>query len=51
VYESLRNHDLDARGFFGATSPFTSLTISELLLPVWIPKLYHGRNKTFFFFF
>jgi hypothetical protein len=51
AYEYFRNNYLDARNFF-------SLTPQELRQnqfgftaagPVWIPKLYHGKNKTFFF--
>src|SRR5689334_8120504 len=51
AYEFLRNQILDAKGFFGATKPvykqndfgFTAVG------PVRIPKLYNGRDKTFFF--
>jgi carboxypeptidase family protein len=51
LYEFLRNEKTDARNFF--------LTDREILKrnqfgaslggPVWIPRLYDGRNRTFFF--
>ena len=59
LFEYLVNEDL------GAGIPFTSSGVGGHLLrppnrrddfggnvggPVWIPKLYNGRNKTFFFF-
>src|SRR5688572_30733110 len=52
AYDFLRNEKLDAKGFvaptravyrqndFGATAGG----------PVWVPKVYDGRNRTFFFF-
>ncbi|MGI9071567.1 MAG: carboxypeptidase regulatory-like domain-containing protein [Bryobacteraceae bacterium] len=60
VYEFLRNDATNAR------NPFTSIDANGNLIkdrqlrfnnfggtfggPVWIPKIYNGRNKTFFFF-
>ena len=53
VWEFLRNDKLDARDFFlPATSAKPPLRQNqfggELGGPVFIPKLYNGRNKTFF---
>ncbi|MDE3195763.1 MAG: TonB-dependent receptor [Acidobacteriota bacterium] len=57
AYEYLTNEDLDAyRPYFTPTVPSTNprsrkndfgFTVGG---PVWIPKVYNGRNKTFFFF-
>ena len=51
AYEFLRNQVLDAKGFFGATKPVYKQNDFGVTAggPVWIPKLYHGRDKTFFF--
>jgi len=51
VYDFLRNDKMDARGFFAATRSIYrqndfGFTASG---PVIIPKVYDGRNKTFFF--
>lgn len=51
AYDFLRNDAMDARGFFARTRSVYrqndfGLTVAG---PVWIPKLYNGRNKTFFF--
>lgn len=51
LYNFLRNDALDARGFFARTRSVYrqndfGFTASG---PVWIPKIYNGRNKTFFF--
>ncbi|HZT39538.1 MAG TPA: TonB-dependent receptor [Bryobacteraceae bacterium] len=51
VYEYARNDDFDARGFFEARRRIYKQhdfggTIGG---PVWLPKIYNGRNKTFFF--
>src|SRR5581483_7367014 len=51
AYDFLRNDDLDARGFF---APIRSIYKqndfgASIGGPVIIPKLYHGRDKTFFF--
>ena len=52
AYEFLRNQDLDAKGFFGATKPVYKQNDFGVTAggPVWLPKLYHGKDKTFFFF-
>jgi len=51
VYEFLRNQVLDAKGFFGATKPVYKQNDFGVTAggPVRIPKLYNGRDKTFFF--
>ena len=51
VYDFLRNDALDARGFFAARRSIYrqndfGFTASG---PLYIPKLYDGRNKTFWF--
>lgn len=51
VWEFLRNDALDARSYFdGPTiAPLRQNQYGYVLGgPVWIPKLYNGRNKTFF---
>ena len=54
AFEFLRNSDLDAKpfDFIGtspAKSPFKQNQYGYYLGgPVWIPKLYNGRNKVFF---
>ena len=52
AYEFLRNQDLDAKGFFGATKPVYKQNDFGVTVggPVWLPKVYHGKDKTFFFF-
>lgn len=52
AYEFLRNQILDARGFFGATKPVYKQNDFGFTAggPVWFPKIYKGRDKTFFFF-
>ena len=52
AYEFLRNQDLDAKGFYGATKPVYKQNDFGVTLggPVYLPKIYHGRDKTFFFF-
>jgi hypothetical protein len=51
AYEFLRNQVLDARGFFGATKPVYKQNDFGVTAggPVRIPKLYNGKDKTFFF--
>ncbi len=52
AFEFLRNDKLDARNFFAPkVAPFRrneyGVTFGG---PIWIPKIYNGKNKTFFFF-
>lgn len=55
VYEFLRNEALDANNFFsnrqGAIKPKLRQHDYGFSVggPVWIPKIYNGKNKTFFF--
>src|SRR5467141_4861914 len=57
LYEFFRNDDLNANSFFNnATTPVTprpTLRYNDfggtVGGPVWIPKIYEQRNKTFFF--
>lgn len=53
VFEFVRNNYFDARGFFEKAgtpqAPFRQNQFGfELGGPIWIPKLYNGRNRTFF---
>ena len=51
LWEFLRNNDLDARNTFASTNP--KLIQNQFGVagggPILIPKLYNGKNKTFFF--
>ena len=51
AYDFLRNDKLDARGFFARTRSIYRQNDFGFTAagPVRIPKLYDGRNKTFFF--
>ncbi len=55
LFEFLRNSDLDANTYFANlnNTPLTNFKRNQFGAsaggPVYIPKLYHGRNKTFFF--
>ena len=51
VYEFIRNDAFDARRFFEAKKGVYKQHDFGWSVggPVWIPKLYNGRNKTFFF--
>jgi Carboxypeptidase regulatory-like domain/TonB dependent receptor len=51
-YEYLRNNALDARGFFDTNVPKDQQNEFGFTVggPVYIPKVYDGRNKTFFYF-
>ena len=56
VYWFLRNNDFDANSFFNNISgvPISIYKQNDFGAtfggPVWIPKVYHGKDKTFFFF-
>ncbi|MBM3734675.1 MAG: TonB-dependent receptor [Acidobacteria bacterium] len=52
VYDFLRNEKLDARGFFAPTRAVYKQNDFGATAggPFWIPKLYNGRDRTFFFF-
>lgn len=52
LFEFLRNDKLDARPFFSASRPIVRFNEfgGSIGGPVWIPKLYDGRNRTFFNF-
>ena len=56
AYEFLRNNDFDANNWFSNRSgvPISIYKQNDFGFtvggPVWIPKLYHGKDKTFFFF-
>jgi len=51
AYEFLRNDDFDARGFFAKTRSIYKQSDFGASAggPVEVPKVYHGRNRTFFF--
>jgi hypothetical protein len=51
AWEYVRNTAFDARNtFLSKVTPFRQNQFGASFGgPVWIPKLYHGRNKTFFF--
>lgn len=51
LFEFLRNNAMDARGFFAATTPVLKQHDFGVTAggPVWIPKIYNGKNRTFFF--
>ncbi len=51
VFEFMRNNAADARGFFAKSAPVLKQHDFGFTLggPVYLPKLYNGRNKTFFF--
>jgi hypothetical protein len=52
AFEFLRNNDLDARNFFAPNiAPFRRNEFGVTFGgPILIPKVYNGKNKTFFFF-
>lgn len=51
AYEFFRNEKLDARNYFAADRPPLRWNVFGFALggPVFIPKAYDGRNKSFFF--
>ncbi len=52
MFDYFSNDKLNARGFFPATRPVLRQNEAGFALgaPVYIPKIYNGRNRTFFFF-
>ena len=52
AYDFLRNEKLDARGFFAPTKAVYKQNDFGFTAggPIRIPKLYNGRDRTFFFF-
>ena len=52
VYDYFDNNALNARSFFQATPTYVRQNEGGVTVggPVYIPKVYNGRNKTFFFF-
>ncbi len=52
LFEFLRNDKLDARNFFAADTPHLRRNQFGASLggPVYLPRVYNGRDKTFFFF-
>ena len=55
VYDFVRNEDLDANNFFNNARGIPRSAYKQhdfgasLGGPTWIPKLYNGKNRTFFF--
>ena len=51
LWEFLRNADMDARGYFESTLPPLKQNQYGASVggPVWIPKVYNGKNRTFFY--
>jgi len=52
LYEFLRNSELDSRDYFATRRPPFKFNQFGFTLggPVLIPKVYNGKNRTFFFF-
>src|SRR5258706_1499358 len=56
AYEFLRNNDLDANRFFSNRSGTPRAVYKQHDFgfsaggPIWIPKIYNGKDKSFFFF-
>lgn len=51
AFEFLRNNAADARGFFAQSAPVLKQNDFGFTLggPIYIPKIYNGKNRTFFF--
>ncbi len=51
AFEYLRNDKLDARSWLASTRTITRQNEFGFTLggPVWIPKVHHGKDRTFFF--
>ncbi|MEO7145667.1 MAG: carboxypeptidase regulatory-like domain-containing protein, partial [Bryobacteraceae bacterium] len=52
MYEYLQNSDMNARNYFAAAIPVLHQNQFGGAIggPLWLPKLYNGKDKTFFFF-
>src|ERR1051325_4243291 len=52
LYEFLRNSELDSRSYFATSRPAFKFNQFGFTLggPIRIPKIYNGKNRTFFFF-
>ncbi len=56
AYEFLRNNDFDANNFFNNAAGIANSIYKQNDFgatvggPVWIPKVFHGKDNTFFFF-
>src|SRR4051794_5085452 len=52
LYEFLRNSELDSRSYFATTRPAFKFNQFGFTVggPIRIPKVYNGKNRTFFFF-
>ena len=52
VYDFLRNEKLDAKGFIAPTRAVYRQNDFGATAggPLWVPKVYNGRDRTFFFF-
>lgn len=52
LFEFVRNDKFDARPFFNRTRPIVRFNEfgGNLGGPVWLPKIYHGKDRTFFNF-
>jgi hypothetical protein len=52
VYEFLRNDKFDSRNFFGAKRDILKRNQfgTSVGAPVFLPKIYNGKNRSFFFF-
>jgi hypothetical protein len=51
VFENFQNNDMNAADFFSHVAPELKMNNFGIFMggPVVLPKLYNGRNKTFFF--
>lgn len=51
AFEFLRNNAADARGFFAQSAPILKQNDFGFTLggPVYLPKIYNGKNRSFFF--
>jgi hypothetical protein len=51
LFENLQNNDMNAADFFSHVAPELKMNNFGIFMggPVVIPKIYNGRNKTFFF--